>query len=38
MRRLFAGNWKMHGTSAQLGEIEAVARAVQAVPPMAALR
>jgi triosephosphate isomerase len=34
-RRLIAGNWKMHGTSLQLGEIEAVAAAVQAVPPAA---
>ena len=35
MRRLIAGNWKMHGTSAQLGEIEAIATAVEATPPAA---
>jgi triosephosphate isomerase len=35
MRRLIAGNWKMHGTSLQLGEIEAIATAVQAMPPAA---
>jgi triosephosphate isomerase len=35
MRRLIAGNWKMHGTSLQLGEIEAIATAVQAAPPAA---
>ncbi len=35
MRCLIAGNWKMHGTSAQLGEIEAIALAVEATPPAA---
>ncbi len=25
MRPLIAGNWKMHGLAAQLGEIEAIA-------------
>jgi triosephosphate isomerase len=35
MRRLIAGNWKMHGTSAHLGEIEAVATAVGATPSVA---
>jgi triosephosphate isomerase len=30
MRQLIAGNWKMNGTGASLGEIEAVARAVVA--------
>ncbi len=35
MRPLIAGNWKMHGTSAQLGQIEAIASAVQATPPAA---
>jgi triosephosphate isomerase len=35
MHPLIAGNWKMHGTSAQLGEIEAIAAAVQATPPAA---
>jgi triosephosphate isomerase len=29
---LIAGNWKMHGTSAQLCEIEAIATAVHAMP------
>ena len=35
MHPLIAGNWKMHGTSAQLGEIEAIATAVEATPPAA---
>jgi triosephosphate isomerase len=35
MRPLIAGNWKMHGTAQQLGEIEAVAAAVKATPPSA---
>src|SRR5215204_3271920 len=28
-RKLVAGNWKMHGTSAELGEITAIASAVE---------
>lgn len=35
MRPLIAGNWKMHGMAPQLGEIEAVAAAVKAIPPSA---
>jgi triosephosphate isomerase len=35
MRPLIAGNWKMHGMTQQLGEIEAVAAAVKATPPPA---
>lgn len=35
MRQLIAGNWKMHGLSLQLGEIEAVAAFVKATPPPA---
>jgi len=35
MRPLIAGNWKMHGLAAQLGEIEAIAASVKAVPPSA---
>jgi triosephosphate isomerase len=35
MRRLIAGNWKMHGTSAQLDEIESIAAGVKAAPPAA---
>jgi triosephosphate isomerase len=35
MRPLIAGNWKMNGTSASLGEIENVAAAVKASPPPA---
>jgi triosephosphate isomerase len=35
MRKLIAGNWKMHGLSAQLAQIEAVAAAVAAKPPPA---
>ena len=35
MRPLIAGNWKMHGISSQLCEIEAIAAAVQAMPPAA---
>ncbi|MBS0276625.1 MAG: triose-phosphate isomerase [Proteobacteria bacterium] len=33
MRQLIAGNWKMNGTSAALGEIEAVCEMVTARPP-----
>jgi hypothetical protein len=33
MRPWIAGNWKMHGTSSQLGEIEAIVTAVQAMLP-----
>lgn len=32
MRALVAGNWKMHGTSADLGEIVAIANASRAYP------
>jgi triosephosphate isomerase len=35
MRPLVAGNWKMNGLGASLGEIEAVAAAVEASPPAA---
>jgi triosephosphate isomerase len=35
MRSLIAGNWKMHGTSLQLREIEGIAAAVRAMPPPA---
>ncbi len=35
MRPLIAGNWKMHGMAPQLGEIEAIAACVKAVPPSA---
>lgn len=35
MRPLIAGNWKMNGMAPQLGEIEAVAVAVKAIPPSA---
>jgi triosephosphate isomerase len=35
MRPLIAGHWKMHGTSPQLAEIEAIATAVHAMPPAA---
>ncbi|MEO8879097.1 MAG: triose-phosphate isomerase [Gemmatimonadaceae bacterium] len=35
MRPLIAGNWKMHGLSPQLGEIEAIAASVSAAPPSA---
>ncbi len=35
MRQLIAGNWKMNGLAASLGEIDAVARAVSAAPPPA---
>jgi triosephosphate isomerase len=31
MRPLIAGNWKMHGTAAQLGEIAAIAAAGPAI-------
>ncbi len=33
MRPLIAGNWKMHGLSAQLAQIKAVAAVVAALPP-----
>lgn len=32
MRPLIAGNWKMHGLAAELGEIEAIAASVEATP------
>jgi triosephosphate isomerase len=35
IRPLIAGNWKMHGLSAQLDEIENIAAAVHARPPAA---
>jgi triosephosphate isomerase (TIM) len=35
MRPLIAGNWKMHGTAAQLGEIAAIADAIRTAPPAA---
>jgi len=35
MRSLIAGNWKMHGRAPQLGDIEAIAASVTAVPPFA---
>lgn len=35
IRPLIAGNWKMHGLSAQLDEIENIAAAVHASPPAA---
>ena len=35
MRPLIAGNWKMHGLALQLCEIEAVAAAGKATPPVA---
>ena len=35
MRPLIAGNWKMHGWAAQLGEIETIAASVHARPPAA---
>ncbi|AJP72016.1 triose-phosphate isomerase [Sphingomonas hengshuiensis] len=31
-RKLVAGNWKMHGLNAQLGEVEAIAAAAAATP------
>jgi len=34
-RRLIAGNWKMHGLAASLGEARAIAAAVQGRPPLA---
>ncbi len=37
MRALIAGNWKMNGTSAALGEIAAIAAHVAAAPPAADL-
>ncbi|MEI9992153.1 MAG: triose-phosphate isomerase [Rhizomicrobium sp.] len=33
MRQLIAGNWKMNGLAAALGEIEALAAALKAAPP-----
>ena len=33
MRQLIAGNWKMNGLAASLGEIEALGRALRARPP-----
>ncbi len=33
MRPLIVGNWKMHGTAQQLGEIAAVAVLAKATPP-----
>jgi triosephosphate isomerase len=35
MRPLIAGNWKMHGTALQLGEISAIAAAVRTASPAA---
>lgn len=35
MRPLITGNWKMHGMGPQLGEIEAIAACVKAIPPSA---
>ena len=35
MRPLIAGNWKMHGLAAQLGEIDAIAASARAAPPFA---
>jgi triosephosphate isomerase len=35
MRALIAGNWKLHGMAAELGEIKAVAASVKATPPSA---
>ncbi len=35
MRPLIAGNWKMHGLKAHLGEIRAIAAAARASPPQA---
>ena len=35
MRPLIAGNWKMHGTGLQLGEIAAIAAGVRATAPTA---
>jgi triosephosphate isomerase len=35
MRPLIAGNWKMNGLMAQLGEIEAIAASVTARFPLA---
>lgn len=35
MRPLIAGNWKMHGTGPQLGEIAAIAAGVRAMGPTA---
>ena len=35
MRPLIAGNWKMHGLAAELGEIEAIAAFVKATTPFA---
>lgn len=35
MRALIAGNWKMHGLKAQLGEIRSIAASVKSSPPNA---
>jgi len=35
VRQLIAGNWKMNGLTAQLGEVEAIAASVTAKPPLA---
>ncbi len=35
MRPLIAGNWKMHGTAPQLGEIVAIAAAIRTAPSAA---
>lgn len=35
MRPLIAGNWKMNGLAAQLGEIETIAASAKATPPLA---
>ena len=32
LKKLVAGNWKMHGLSSDLDEIEAIAAAAQAIP------
>lgn len=38
MRPLIAGNWKMHGTAPQLGEIVDIAAAVRTHPCLRALK
>ena len=35
MRPLIAGNWKMHGTAPQLGEIAGIAAVVRTARPAA---
>ena len=35
MAPFIAGNWKMHGMTPQLAEIEAIAASVKAEPPFA---